>query len=148
MKALITGATGFVGSHVARALAAAGAELRLLVRSSSRTENLAGLNGERVTGDLLQPETLVPALKGCDALFHVAADYRLWMRHPEEMYRCNVEGTRALLEAARNAGVRRAVVTSSVATMGFTGSGEVAYEDSPVSLARMVGDYKRSKFMA
>src|SRR5947209_17637384 len=120
MKALITGATGFVGSHVARALAAAGAELRLLVRASSRTENLAGLNAERAIGDLLRPETLAPALAGCDALFHVAADYRLWMRHSEEMYRCNVDATRALLEAARTAGIRRAVVTSSVATIGLT----------------------------
>src|SRR5262249_17394933 len=115
---------------------------------SSRTENLAELNAEHVTGDLLQPESLSPALAGCDALFHVAADYRLWMRHPEEMYRCNVEGTRALLESARKAGVRRAVVTSSVATIGFTRTGEPADEDSPVSLAEMVGDYKRSKFMA
>jgi dihydroflavonol-4-reductase len=148
MKAFVTGATGFVGSHVARALAEAGAELRLLVRSSSRTENLAAINAERVVGDLLQPQTLAPALAGCDALFHVAADYRLWMRRPEEMYRCNVEGTRALLEAARAAGVRRAVVTSSVATIGFTRTGERADEDSPVSLADMVGHYKRSKFMA
>jgi dihydroflavonol-4-reductase len=152
MKAFITGATGFVGSHVARALASSGADLRLLVRASSRTENLAGLNAERqvelTTGDLLQPESLAPALAGCDALFHVAADYRLWMRHPEEMYRCNVDGTRALLEAARKAGVRRAVVTSSVATMGFTRSGEPADEDSPVALAEMVGHYKRSKFVA
>jgi len=148
MKAFITGATGFVGSHVARALAAAGADLRLLVRASSRTDNIDALSGERAVGDLLRPETLAPALRGCDALFHVAADYRLWMRHPEQMYRANVAGTEALLAAARQAGVRRAVVTSSVATIGFTRDGAPADEGSPVSLADMVGHYKRSKFMA
>jgi dihydroflavonol-4-reductase len=148
MKAFLTGATGFVGSHVARALADGGAELRLLVRASSRTDNIDNITAERVTGDLLQPETLAAALGGCDALFHVAADYRLWVRNPAEMYRANVTGTRALLEAARQAGVRRAVVTSSVATIGFTRNGAPADEDSPVSLADMVGDYKRSKFMA
>src|SRR5437588_1233532 len=148
MKAFITGATGFVGSHVARALAAAGADLRLLVRASSRTDNIDALSGERAVGDLLRPETLAPALRGCDALFHVASDYRLWMRHPEQMYRANVAGTEALLAAARQAGVRRAVVTSSVATIGFTRDGAPADEGSPVSLADMVGHYKRSKFMA
>src|SRR5947209_540 len=108
MKAFVTGATGFVGSHVARALADAGAELRLLVRASSRTENIDALKTEHIelaTGDLLQPDTLLPAMQGCDAVFHVAADYRLWTRDPAEMYRCNVEGTRALLQAAQRAGV-------------------------------------------
>lgn len=148
MKAFLTGATGFVGSHVARALQAAGADLRLLVRGSSDTRNIADLIAERVVGDLLEPEHLREAMAGCDTVFHVAADYRLWMRDPEPMYRCNVEGTRALLKAAQAAGVRRIVVTSSVATIGFTRNGRPADENSPVSLRDMVGHYKRSKFMA
>src|SRR5215472_7426714 len=148
MKVFVTGATGFVGSHVARELRAGGAELRLLVRSSSDTRNLAELHADRVTGDLLQPDSLAHAMSGCEAVFHVAADYRLWMRDPAPMYRCNVEGTRALIRAARSTGVRRIVITSSVATIGFTGGGQPADENSPVSLRDMVGHYKRSKFMA
>src|SRR5215467_3266141 len=148
MKAFITGATGFVGSHVARALAAQGADLRLLVRSTSRLDNIADLRAETATGDLREPESLKKAMAGCDFVFHVAADYRLWVRDPEQMYRSNVEGTRALLEAARKNGVRRVVYTSSVATMGFTSNGRVADEESPVALADMIGHYKRSKFMA
>ncbi len=148
MLCFITGATGFVGSHVARALADGGADLRLLVRSSSRTENIDALRADHVVGDLLRPESLKKAIAGCDCVFHVAADYRLWTRDPESMYRCNVEGTRAIIEAARAAGVRRVVYTSSVATMGFTKDGTLADEDSPVALADMIGHYKRSKFMA
>ncbi len=148
MKAFVTGATGFVGSHVARALAAQGAELRLLVRSGSRTENIDGLNADRVVGDLQAPESLRPGMEGCELAFHVAADYRLWTRRPEEMYRTNLEGTRGLLQAAREAGVRRVVYTSSVATMGFRSDGQPVDEDAPVALADMVGHYKRSKFMA
>src|SRR5215469_825212 len=148
MKVFVTGATGFVGSHVARELRAGGAELRLLVRPSSDTRNIAELNAERVPGDLLQPDSLAHAISGCEAVFHVAADYRLWMRDPAPMYRCNVEGTRALIRAARSAGVRRVVITSSVATMGFSSNGQPADESSPVSLRDMVGHYKRSKFMA
>jgi dihydroflavonol-4-reductase len=148
MKAFITGATGFVGAHVARALAAAGAELRLLVRPTSRLENIAELRGETVTGDLRQPESLKKAMHGCEVVFHVAADYRLWVRDPQEMYKANVEGTRAIIEAAQASGVRRVIYTSSVATMGFTKDGHVATEESPVSIADMVGHYKRSKFMA
>ena len=148
MKVFVTGATGFVGSHVARALAAQGAELRLLVRSSSRTENIDGLSADRVVGDLRAPQSLRPGMEGCELAFHVAADYRLWTRRPEEMYRTNVEGTRGLLQAAREAGVRRVVYTSSVATMGFRSDGQPVDEDAPVALAEMVGHYKRSKFMA
>ena len=148
MLAFVTGATGFVGSHVAHALAEQGAKLRLLVRPSSDRSNLTGLNAELVAGDLREPESFESALQGCDAMFHVAADYRLWVRDPQEMYRANVEGTRAILEMARKAGVRRTVYTSSVATMGFTGNGHPADENSPVSLAAMIGPYKRSKFMA
>jgi dihydroflavonol-4-reductase len=148
MKAFVTGATGFLGSHVARALADQGADLRLLVRPASNLRNLEGLKAETATGDLRDAASLEKAMSGCDTVFHVAADYRLWVRDPEEMYRSNVDGTRALLEAARKNGVRRIVYTSSVATMGFTSNGHPADEDSPVSLADMIGHYKRSKFMA
>ncbi|MGH9344663.1 MAG: hopanoid-associated sugar epimerase [Terriglobia bacterium] len=148
MKVFLTGATGFVGCHVARALAAEGAELRLLVRKSSNLANLEGISGETHTGDLAQPESIQPALKGCDAVLHVAADYRLWIPDPAAMYRANVDGTRELLRMAREAGVPRFVYTSSVATMHFRTDGIVVNEDTPVTLADMVGHYKRSKFMA
>jgi len=148
LKAFVTGATGFLGAHVARVLAEQGAELRLLVRSTSDLRNIEGLTADRVTGDLRSAASLEKAVSGCDVVFHVAADYRLWVRDPEQMYRSNVEGTRALLEAARKNGVRRVVYTSSVATMGFTSNGHVADEESPVALAHMIGHYKRSKFMA
>jgi dihydroflavonol-4-reductase len=148
MLAFVTGATGFVGSHVAHALAEQGADLRLLVRSSSDLRNIEDLKAERVTGDLRDPDFLKKAVSGCEAVFHVAADYRLWVRDPDEMYRSNVEGTRAILQAARQSKVRRVVYTSSVATMGFTSNGHLADEASPVSLANMIGPYKRSKFMA
>ena len=148
MKVFVTGATGFLGSHVARVLADQGADLRLLVRSSSNLKNLEGLKAETVAGDLRDPRSLETAISGCDTLFHVAADYRLWVRDPNEMYRSNVGGTRALLEAARKFSVRRIVYTSSVATIGFRSDGQPADEDSPVSLTDMIGHYKRSKFMA
>lgn len=148
MKVFLTGATGFLGSHVARVLAQQGAQLRLLVRPSSDRRNVADLNAERVVGDLREPASFEKALDGCDAVFHVAADYRLWVRDPDQMYRSNVEGTRGLLAAAKKHGVRRVVYTSSVATMGFTSNGSMADENSPVSLEDMIGPYKRSKFMA
>ncbi len=153
MKAFVTGATGFLGSHVARVLAEQGAELRLLVRPTSDLRNIKDLNADRVVGDLRDSASIEKALSGCEVVFHVAADYRLWVRGRDsgEMYRSNVEGTRGLIEAARKQGVRRVVYTSSVATMGFTSTtnkGSVADEESPVSLAEMIGHYKRSKFMA
>src|SRR5580693_521736 len=148
MLAFVTGATGFVGSHVARVLAEQGADLRLLVRSGSDLRNIQGLNPDQVIGDLRDPESIEKAMAGCDVVFHVAADYRLWVRDPEQMYRANVEGTRTVLAAARKNHVRRVVYTSSVATMGFTSNGHPADEDSPVSLDGMIGHYKRSKFMA
>jgi dihydroflavonol-4-reductase len=148
MLAFVTGATGFLGSHVTRVLAEQGANLRLLVRPSSDLRNLQGLNAETATGDLRDTASLEKAMAGCDTVFHVAADYRLWVRDPEEMYRSNVEGTRAILAVASKNGVRSVVCTSSVATMGFTANGHPADEDSPVSLADMIGHYKRSKFMA
>jgi dihydroflavonol-4-reductase len=148
MLAFVTGATGFVGSHVARALARQGANLRLLVRPNSNRKNLDDVNAELVTGDLRDQASLEKATVGCDVVFHVAADYRLWVRDPAEMYRANVEGTRAIFAAAGKNNVRRVVYTSSVATMGFTANGQPADENSPVSLADMIGPYKRSKFMA
>lgn len=148
MKAFVTGATGFLGSHVARILADQGADLRLLVRPTSNLKNLQGLNAETAVGDLRDSASLEKAMSDRDTVFHVAADYRLWVRDPNEMYRSNVDGTRALLEAARKQGVRRVVYTSSVATIGFTSDGRPADEESPVSLADMIGHYKRSKYMA
>jgi dihydroflavonol-4-reductase len=153
LKAFVTGATGFLGSHVARVLSEQGADLRLLVRSTSNLKNLEGLRAETAkveitTGDLRDSASLEKAMSGCDTVFHVAADYRLWVPDPAEMYRSNVEGTRAILEAARKNTVRCVVYTSSVATIGFTGNGHPADEDSPVSLADMIGHYKRSKFLA
>jgi dihydroflavonol-4-reductase len=148
MLAFVTGATGFVGSHVARALADQGTDVRLLVRASSDLRNIEDLKAERVVGDLRDPASIEKGMQGCDVVFHVAADYRLWVRDPNEMYRANVEGTRAILDAARKNRVQRVVYTSSVATMGFTGNGHPADENSPVSLANMIGPYKRSKFMA
>jgi dihydroflavonol-4-reductase len=148
MKVFLTGATGFVGHHVAKTLAAEGIDLRLLVRKSSNLKNLEGISGDTVVGDLLRPETFAPAISGCDAVMHVAADYRLWIRDPDMMYRANVDGTRELLRLAREANVPRVVYTSSVATMHFRSDGIVINEDTPVSLADMVGHYKRSKFLA
>jgi dihydroflavonol-4-reductase len=147
VRVFITGATGFVGAHVARKYAAEGAVLRLLTRKSSRLDGLAGLDAETVVGDLRDPASLRSALEGCDALVHVAADYRLWVRDPQEMYAANVDGTRELLKMAREAGVPRVVYTSSVATMGFKSDGTIVDEDTPVSLDDMIGHYKRSKFL-
>jgi dihydroflavonol-4-reductase len=148
MKVFVTGATGFVGSHVARVLSQHGCELRLLVRPTSRLDNVAGLAAELIQGDLCDASELRRAMSGCELVFHVAADYRLWARDSGELYRSNVEGTRTVLQAAHQAGVRRVVYTSSVATIGFTGNGRAADEDSAVSLDHMIGHYKRSKFLA
>jgi dihydroflavonol-4-reductase len=147
VRVFITGATGFVGAHVARRYAAQGASLRLLTRKTSRLDVLSGLDAETIVGDLREPEKLRPALEGCDALVHVAADYRLWVRDPREMYAANVDGTRELLRIAREAGVERVVYTSSVATMGFKSDGSIVNEDTPVTIDDMIGHYKRSKFL-
>lgn len=147
MKIFLTGATGFVGNHVARELAATGADLRLLTRSTSNLKSLEGIRGDAVVGDLRNAESLRPAVAGCDAVMHVAADYRLWVTDPDAMYAANVQGTRDLLRLAREANVRRVVYTSSVATMGFKSDGRVVDETTPVSLGDMIGHYKRSKFL-
>ncbi|HYE26045.1 MAG TPA: hopanoid-associated sugar epimerase [Clostridia bacterium] len=148
MRIFVTGATGFVGSHVASQLAEQGADLRLLVRPTSRRENLAGINADMVIGDLTDPSSLRKGMEGCEFVFHVAADYRLWARDPQAMYAANVGGTEAIIEAARQAGARRVIYTSSVATMGFGTEPVAVDEDTPVSQADMIGHYKRSKFMA
>jgi dihydroflavonol-4-reductase len=148
MKTLLTGGTGFVGSAVARELLAAGHEVRVLVRSRSPRDNLEGLDVECVEGDLLDPGSLKRALKGCRALFHVAADYRLWVRDPHELERVNVTGTEGLMTAALDEGIERVVYTSSVATLASFPDGRCADEATPVGIDDMVGAYKRSKFLA
>jgi len=148
MRALVTGATGFVGAAVARALLADGWQVRVLARPGSDRSNLAGLPVELAEGDLTKPATLAPAVADCTGLFHVAADYRLGARDPEQLYRSNVDGTRNILNAARSAGVARVVYTSSVATIGIPPGGLPGNEESPAGLSDMIGHYKRSKFLA
>ena len=145
MKAtLVTGASGFIGWHVARLLTERGYKVRALVRPTSK---LRELEVEAVTGDLRDPESLERAVAGCGVVFHVAADYRLWSRDPGEMYRSNVEGTRNLLEAARKHGIERVVYTSTVGCIGIPPGG-VGDETVPVTIDEMTGAYKRSKFLA
>ena len=149
MPTLITGASGFVGSAVLRHLIEAGHEVRALVRPGSDRRNLADLAGVTVVeGDLTDAASLRTAVRGCEYLFHVAADYRLWIPEPEVIYRINVQGTRDLIEAATEAGVKRIVYTSSVATLGLNPDRTPADEETPVSLEDMVGHYKRSKYLA
>lgn len=146
--ALVTGASGFIGSAVVRCLLAAGFQVRALVRTSSRLDNLQGLDVETVAGDLLAPDSLALALDGCTALFHVAADYRLWVPDPAGLYAVNVDGSRNIMLAAAQAGVRRVVYTSSVATLAVHADGSPASEDDAVGIEDMIGHYKRSKFLA
>jgi dihydroflavonol-4-reductase len=148
MRALVTGATGFVGSAIARALADAGWQVRALARAGSDRRNLRELPIEIATGDLTDPASLDSALGDCQALFHAAADYRLGVADPERLYRTNVQGTRNVLDAALRVGVARIVYTSSVATVGLPADGSPGSEDTPVALADMIGHYKRSKFLA
>ena len=148
MKTLITGASGFVGSALLRQLIQAEHEVRALVRPNSDRRNLAGLSVEIVTGDLNDRASLGRALAGCNALFHVAADYRLWVPRPKEIYKTNVDGTLNIMLAAAKAGVERIVYTSSVATLGLTSDGSAADEKTPVTLADIIDHYKRSKFLA
>jgi dihydroflavonol-4-reductase len=147
-RVLVSGANGFVGSAVVRALLRHGYPVRALARASSDTTSLDGLDVEIVRGDLLDPASLERALRNCDGLFHVAADYRLWARDPREIGRANVRGTHDILLAAQRCGVRRIVHTSSVATLGLHHDGTPSDEDTPVRLADMIGAYKRSKFLS
>lgn len=148
MKTFVTGATGFIGASIVRELLKDGREVRALVRPSSNLANLKGLDVEIWQGDLLDAAGLCRGFKGCDVLYHAAADYRLWTRTPSEMYRTNVEGTAAVLEAALESGLSRVVYTSSVGTLGNSGDGAPVTEDTNVSLDDMVGPYKKSKFLA
>jgi len=148
MTTLVTGATGFVGSHVARQLVSAGQSVRVLVRPNSNLDALAGLHVEYFEGDLRDQESLERAMYGIRRVFHVAADYRLWTPRPEEIYETNVEGTRKLLAAARHARVERIVYTSTVATIAVPRNGTLPNEDTQASLNEMIGHYKRSKFLA
>ena len=148
MKALVTGATGFVGAAIAKTLLASGWQVRVLARAGSDRANLRQLAAEVVEGDLNDLRSLEQALEGCTALFHAAADYRLGARDPKPLYLTNVEGTRNILNAARTAGVQRTVYTSSVATIGIPPDGAPGEERSPVALSDMIGHYKRSKYLA
>jgi dihydroflavonol-4-reductase len=147
MTTLVTGATGFVGSAVARALAVRGHDLRFLTRPNSDRQNLAGLQGEIVTGDLTDPASLARAVTGCRYLVHVAADYRFWVPDPDAMLNANVNGSVAMIRAAASAGVERIVHCSSVATLGQIGDGTLATETTPADEADFVGIYKRSKYI-
>jgi dihydroflavonol-4-reductase len=148
MTILVTGATGFVGSAVARRLVQHGLEVRVLVRPGSDRRNIDGLDVDVATGDLADRDSLERAAKGCAALFHVAADYRLWTRDPQGMFATNVDGTRDVLRAAAEAGATRVVYTSSVAVLGLRATGDPADEETPVAFADMIGPYKQSKFRA
>ncbi len=148
MTVLVTGATGFVGSAVARRLLEAGETVRVLARPGGDRRNIAGLTVEIAEGDLGDPASLEDAVAGCEALFHIAADYRLWTRDPDAMHRTNVDGSVAIVRAATKAGVARIVYTSSIATLGLTPDRTPADEETPVRFADMIGPYKQSKFLA
>jgi len=148
MDVLVTGATGFVGANVARLLVADGYRVRVLARPVSSLAALEGCPVQVLRGDMLQPDAVARAIEGCARVFHVAADYRLWARDPTEIYRNNVEGTRTVLEACARAGVERVIHTSSIGTLGLPRDGTAGTESTPVTLEDMIGDYKRSKFLA
>ena len=148
MKTLITGATGFVGAAVLRELLKKGHKVKALVRQSSILDNLKNLDVETVQGDLIDRDSLKLALKDCKYLFHVAADYRLWVPKSEEIYLNNVKGTENLMEEALSSGVEKVVYTSSVAVLGKPINGDIANEKTPVNISQMIGHYKKSKFLA
>ncbi|HSE58614.1 MAG TPA: hopanoid-associated sugar epimerase [Nitrospiraceae bacterium] len=148
MTTLVTGATGFVGAAVVRALAAANRDVRVLTRPDSDLRNLQGLPVSRAIGDLRDRSSLRQALTGCRQVYHVAAHYALWAREPSVFYDINVQGTVNLMEAAREAGIERMVYTSTIGAIGLPPDGGVGTEETPVSLSQMAGDYKRSKYLA
>src|SRR5437870_6500420 len=148
MSVLVTGGTGFVGSHLVRALLERGEQVRCLVRSSSRRDNLEDLSVEFFTGDLRDLDSLKRAARGCHIVYHCAADYRLWCKNPADMYAANVKGTNNIMQAAFDEGVDRVVYTSTVGCLGLNDNGTPANEDTQVTLDEMTGHYKRSKFLA
>ncbi len=148
MTTLVTGASGFLGSHVARLLAARGEQVRVLLRPTSQTRLLEGMAVEFVSGDLRDPSSLQKALTGIRTVYHVAADYRLWARDPREIYASNVQGTRNLIEAARRSNVERFIYTSTVATVAVPRDGVLPDESTATSVDEMIGAYKRSKWFA
>ena len=148
MKSFVTGGTGFVGSHLVRALLKRGEQVRCLVRPNSRLDNLNDLSVELISGDLRDVESLRNAARNCHAVYHCAADYRLWCRDPREMYEINVEGSNNIMQAAFDEKVQTVIYTSTVGCLGLNENGEPANEDTPVSLDDMIGHYKRSKFLA
>lgn len=148
MKALVTGVTGFIGAAVTRALLDAGHEVRVLVRPNSPLQNLAGLDVEQASGDIRDLASLKPAIRGCETIFHVAADYRLWARDPKQLYDTNVTGTENILKAISGASLDRAVYTSSVCTLGFNPDGAPADESRDATPVELIGHYKLSKFHA
>jgi dihydroflavonol-4-reductase len=148
MKAFVTGATGFIGASIVRELLKDGCEVRVLARPGSDRRNLSGLDIEIWEGNLSDRGSLIQGLSGCQTLFHAAADYRLWTRSPASMYDVNVGGTRTILSAALEVGLDKVVYTSSVGTLGNPGDGTPGNEKTPVDLSQMVGDYKKSKFLA
>jgi dihydroflavonol-4-reductase len=148
MKALVTGATGFIGFHVARLLAKQGFSVKALVREGSDAHSLKALGIEPVIGDVRDPHSVRRALEGCRQLYHLAADYRLWVKDPKTMYDINVKGTENVMEAALIAGIERVVYTSTVGVLAACSNGKPSNEETPVSIKDMVGDYKKSKFIA
>ena len=148
MKALVTGASGFIGGAVVRALVASGVHVRVTARPGNDMRHLAGVPMERVEGDLRNKESLLRALDGCGRLYHVAAHYALWAKDPSIFYDVNVAGTRNLLEAAREAGIERTVYCSTIGAIGLPPGGGLGTETTPVALNQMAGHYKRSKYLA
>ncbi|HKP84774.1 MAG TPA: hopanoid-associated sugar epimerase [Blastocatellia bacterium] len=148
MKILVTGGTGFIGSHLVRRLLGHGAEVRCLVRPSSPLNNLKDLPVEFAAGDLRDLDSLRRAAKGARVIYHCAADYRLWCADPREMYESNVGGSRNVMQAALDESVERVIYTSTVGCLGLNGEGRPADEDTPVAIDDMIGHYKRSKFLA
>ena len=148
MRILLTGATGFIGSAILRQLIQRGDNVHVLVRPNSNKKNLRGLDCKIFLGDLKDLSSIEPAIKTCQVLMHVAADYRLWALNPEELTTTNVDGTKNIMTAAINANVKKIIYTSSVATLGKNRNNMPANEDTPSSLSDMIGVYKKSKFLA
>jgi dihydroflavonol-4-reductase len=148
VKILVTGGTGFLGSHLVRVLLERGEDVRCLVRSTSRRDNLQDLSVELVTGDLSDLDSIRKAIDGCSTVYHCAADYRLWCKNPAEMYQSNLGGSNNIMQAAFDEGVQKIVYTSTVGCLGLAENGEPADEDTPVQISDMIGHYKRSKFLA